>query len=282
MRMAIFGACCAFLLPLISGQAAESPLPTAGLEFPTGPGPDAPTYAVVEVVSGDLVELDLGGVRTRLRLAGVDVVSSRHRRHDDVRAFLDNLLAGERVYVTQDIAPAPPPAPTEEDEAAPAATPNADAPPEGESTRAPTAVFLFRAPDGLFVNLELVRQGYARAARDPFRYSEWFRFYQETARKHRKGLWQPQRPAAAPRTDEAAQVENPVRLPEPFTPDRPAKDPGRDTKVYITPSGTRYHRADCSFLRNTDLELTLAEAHVRGLKPCTRCDPPVLGDAAKD
>ena len=50
--------------------------------------------------------------------------------------------------------------------------------------------YLYRAPDGLFVNLEIVRQGYGQAyTRYPFKHMELFRHYEHRAQEARKGLW---------------------------------------------------------------------------------------------
>ena len=48
-----------------------------------------------------------------------------------------------------------------------------------------------------------------------------------------------------------------------------------DTIVYVTPSGTKYHRKDCSHT-TTVTSLTIQAAESRGYTPCSRCDPDVL------
>ncbi len=44
------------------------------------------------------------------------------------------------------------------------------------------------------------------------------------------------------------------------------------TIVYITPSGTKYHRADCTYT-TTVRSLTIQAAERQGYSPCSRCDP---------
>lgn len=44
--------------------------------------------------------------------------------------------------------------------------------------------------------------------------------------------------------------------------------------VYVTKSGTKYHREGCSYLSDSKTALTLAEAKEKGYAPCSRCDPP--------
>lgn len=43
--------------------------------------------------------------------------------------------------------------------------------------------------------------------------------------------------------------------------------------VYRTKSGSKYHRASCSYLRKSAIPLTKADAIARGLAPCSRCSP---------
>lgn len=53
-----------------------------------------------------------------------------------------------------------------------------------------TLAYVYRAPDGLFVNAEIIRQGYGYAyTRYPFKYLEEFREVQKFAEKAGKGLW---------------------------------------------------------------------------------------------
>lgn len=42
--------------------------------------------------------------------------------------------------------------------------------------------------------------------------------------------------------------------------------------VYRTKTGSKYHRAGCSYLKSS-IEITLSEALSRGLSPCSRCNP---------
>jgi micrococcal nuclease len=52
-------------------------------------------------------------------------------------------------------------------------------------------------------------------------------------------------------------------------------------RVYITHSGAKYHRENCSSLRNSRIPVSLAEAVRSGYEPCSLCNPPSLsGEAA--
>lgn len=48
------------------------------------------------------------------------------------------------------------------------------------------------------------------------------------------------------------------------------------TRVYITPTGECYHRKDCSYIKNSFEESTVAAAEADGYRACSRCDPDVL------
>jgi len=263
-------------------------------------------HPVVDVPAADLVVVDVAGVRTRIRLLGVAPVSRRSAGGQAAQRYLANLLRGESVYIEQELEsprPTARPSATEVDATTPAdgedttaptdatavtassgtariaTEPDADEPGE---TRAPTPLselattaYLYRAPDGLFVNLELVRQGFARPDRArPLRYSEVFAYYDAAARKHQRGQWDPAGPWNAPPPPAAPAAEASPAPTAPATAAQPAPAAAPADAVYVTPTGTRYHRANCSFLRDDRVGLTLQEAKDRGLKPCTRCRPP--------
>ena len=78
--------------------------------------------------------------------------------------FTKNLLQGESVYLRYDV--------------------------ERTDTFGRLLAYLYRAPDGLFVNLEIVRQGYGYAyTQFPFKHMELFRYYGNRARTAGKGLY---------------------------------------------------------------------------------------------
>ena len=45
--------------------------------------------------------------------------------------------------------------------------------------------------------------------------------------------------------------------------------------VYVTDSGSKYHRAGCGSLWNSSHERTLSQAIASGYGPCGNCNPPV-------
>ena len=43
------------------------------------------------------------------------------------------------------------------------------------------------------------------------------------------------------------------------------------TIVYVTRTGEKYHRAGCSYLKNSKIEINLTDAKSQGYTPCSRC-----------
>jgi hypothetical protein len=112
-----------------------------------------------------------------------------------------------------------------------------------------TLAYLYLEPGGLFVNREIVAKGFGHAYTNyPFAYLDDFRAAEHQARERRLGLWGPDRPAAAP---------------------------WAETTVYITKTGTKYHRAGCRFLAKGATPIRLAEVGTK-YHPCAVCDPPRL------
>ena len=47
------------------------------------------------------------------------------------------------------------------------------------------------------------------------------------------------------------------------------------TTVYVTPTGEKYHRENCTYL-SSKKSMTIAAAEAKGYTPCSRCDPDIL------
>ena len=107
--------------------------------------------------------------------------------------------------------------------------------------------------DGTFLNAEIIKQGYGFAYTNyPFKYMEEFRRYERESRENKRRLW-------------AREDQKTVET-------KPKADDS--TIVYITKTGKKYHRANCSNLRQSKIPITLKEACERGFSPCLRCNPP--------
>ncbi|MCK4340100.1 MAG: thermonuclease family protein [Phycisphaerae bacterium] len=230
------------LLPVAGGgEWAEDALPKPPLkDFE-----NRPAFEVLDVRAGNVLVVRLSGENRILRLIGLYAPKSGSAE-DEARAFLLRLLQGESVYVEYE----------------------QDWPLRDRQDR--FWAYAYRAPDGLFVNLELIRQGYARlSAPEPFEHQKLLRTYELWARKIQKGVWSPRAPQRVqdpPRSQPAAQRAAPAPPGQPET--------GAHVKVYVTKHGRKYHRKDCYHVRRGALELTLKEAKAKGYTPCSHCKPP--------
>tara|TARA_R110000782_G_scaffold54637_8_gene115469 strand:- start:6161 stop:6976 length:816 start_codon:yes stop_codon:yes gene_type:complete len=212
---------------------------------------------VLTVQDGDSVTLMLDGEMRRFELLGADAPewldrAETQRPHAaESRRFLTNLLLGERVLVFE---------------------------PEPGATDAlgRRRGYLFRQPDGMFVDLEIIRQGYGKVstrAAEP--YEPVLRWYERRARELDRGVWggppepepaveDPEAPAQpAPAADRAPPRPEPKPQPEPAS---------EDGFVWITRSGSKYHREGCSHLTTSRTRVprdSIRSTH----EPCKTCSP---------
>jgi micrococcal nuclease len=236
-RWAVATPACLVLVLSVYAQDASPPFPAHNFD-------QMPAYSVLQVNAQCGVSVRVESGEHTLALAGVTVPRTEPARVR-LRRFLEHLLLGEEVYVRPESAISDP--------GLPATSPEAS---------------LFRAPDGLLVNLEAVRQGYAKIHAEPAcEHIELLRHYEQRAREARKGVW------ALPSSQDQRSA----------TPSsRPAKakaaPKGEDITVYVTKTGTKYHRKGCQHLRKSSRAITLKEALAKGYEPCSRCKPPTLED----
>ncbi len=196
---------------------------------------------VLRVAAGNEVVVRLEGQEATIRLIGTYVPQTVPEA-DEARTSVTRLLAGEAVFVAYE--------------------PNWS--PRDREGR--VWAYAYRAPDGLFVNLELVRQGYARvSSAEPFEHQKLLRAYERFAQKNGKGLWSAKaarepasRPAVAPTSAPAAEEQA----------------TGDDVVVYVTEHGRKYHTQNCQHVRRGAAAVTLKEAKARGCSQCSRCKPP--------
>ena len=151
-------------------------------------------YPVTRIIDGDTIEIRYAGKLTSVVLIGVDTPETVHPQKPvepfgkEATAFTSNLLLGESVYLRFDG--------------------------NRTDTYGRLLAYLYRAPDGLFVNLEVVRQGYGKVYTVfPFKHKTLFQHYSGQAQQARRGLWSAEQPKAA--------------------------------TVYITRTGAKYHRSSC-------------------------------------
>ncbi len=125
---------------------------------------------VERVIDGDTIRIDYNGKSESVRLIGVDT-PEMNDRDEELRVlakraaeFTRGLLAGKSVYLQFDR--------------------------ERRDKFGRLLAYVYRAPDRLFVNLELVRLGYSRAyTKYPFKYSALFREHERQAKAEGLGVW---------------------------------------------------------------------------------------------
>lgn len=205
---------------------------------------DREPYAVVDVSGPTEVVVQMGGERATVRLIGTYVPNAGAGKTAATR-FLERLLTGEHVYVIYE----------------------PDWPLHDREGR--TWAYVYRAPEGLFVNLELLRQGYARyAAAGPLALRDSMETYERHARRLQKGLWHP----------DYAKSDAPTPAPDAVatkTDDAPPAEPAAaDEVVYATEHGSKYHRKECHHVREGAHALKISDARAAGLTPCRVCNPP--------
>jgi endonuclease YncB( thermonuclease family) len=220
-RAARVGALAFLLLPglLAQVQPGGATIPPS---VPTRDLSKLDAWRVRSIKDGESLLVERDGKTRSVRLLGIQVAAPEA---DLVEAALDSLLRAEHVYLDFQ---------------------------DGSATRR-DAAYVFRAPDGLLVNLELVRQGLATVAPQPkFALLAVFQEYEKHARENGRGLWRPVGPPAT--ADDGGA-------------DRPAS---AVSTVYVTAGGKRYHASTCSFAKNA-IPITLADARNKGYDACSRC-----------
>ncbi len=152
------------LLVISSCSPQGRPRPAPGLP----PGEDA---RVTRVVDGDTIEVVLGGRKERVRLIGIDTPETKDPRRP-VECFgkeaarrTAQLVGGEWVRLSFDV--------------------------EVRDKYGRLLAYVYRLRDGLFLNLALVREGFALVYTVPpnLAHQEEFLQAQRRAREEGRGLW---------------------------------------------------------------------------------------------
>jgi micrococcal nuclease len=126
---------------------------------------------VVRVVDGDTIEVQLGATREKVRYIGVDTPETKDPAMAvqcygrQASAFNARLVAGEQVRLVRDV--------------------------EARDRYGRLLAYVFRVRDGLFVNAELTRRGYAQPLpiAPDVRHADRFAELARDARQQGRGLW---------------------------------------------------------------------------------------------
>lgn len=209
------------------------------------------TGQVTNVVDGDTLKVAIGGPVETIRLIGVDTPETVHPNKPveffgkEASAFTRRMAEGQLVRLEAD----------------------AQGTDRDKYGRLLRYVFL---PDGKLLNAEIISQGYGHAyTRFPFSRMEEFRALERQAREANRGLWGAAGDPAGP------SIEKPDAKLAPGPPADPA------ATVYVTRSGTKYHREGCRHLSKSAIPLPLNEAAGR-YAPCSACSPPRLQEGTSE
>jgi micrococcal nuclease len=194
---------------------------------------------VVGVTDGDTIQVMRQGAPERVRLAGIDCPEFGQSYGSRAKQMTSALAFGEQVTVKT----------------------------QGKDKYGRTLGEVI-LPDGRSLNKELVRQGmawwYRQYSSDP----ELHRAEVE-ARQRRLGLWNDPN-AVAPWDWRHGRTSSNQAV---------TKEPGAsqaaqsvEQTVYVTRTGTKYHRAGCRYLRGGGIPMPLKEAMQR-YSPCSVCNP---------
>ena len=123
-------------------------------------------YPVKRIIDGDTIVVIIEGKPDKVRLVGVDSPEKGEPYAKQATQWMDNLLRGEHVYLVKD-------------------------PKQKDPDRwGRVLAHVYRAPDGMFVSAELIRQGYAKAyTKLPSQYLVQFRALEKFAKQAGKGTW---------------------------------------------------------------------------------------------
>jgi endonuclease YncB( thermonuclease family) len=220
--------------------AQPVPTPTGERSAPARDFSGAPSYKVLRIVDGTSFVVNFDTQPLTVKLIGVENPQAVSSQPKDVRDRLEkqslqhttDLLQGKAVYLEQE----------------------QGQPPLDSAGR--TLVYAYRAPDGLFVNQDLIAKGQGRVSpRRTFRLFDTFRSEEQKARAAKVGLW-------ADSADSSAAKSK----------DEDEKDAGPESLVVVRGS-KKYHRQSCRLAAKGAKPVTAAEVKDKKLEPCQVCKP---------
>lgn len=203
-----------------------------------------PSGRVTRILDENTLLIEIDGKITRYDLLGVSgALQVKHQRELCADA-LKRLLLEEEIVIQHD--------------------------PRGEYTPANRrAGYIFRAKDALCVNLEIIRNGYARHTDAGMSvHLDAFAHAQRRAESLKLGIWDPN--ANIITLDDEPDTQPAQTKPQPAP--APATLTTPTNSIYITPHGKKYHRKDCPHLTDAakpTTRETIKDSH----QPCKTCEP---------
>lgn len=188
------------------------------------------------VIDGDTFAVDDG---EKIRLIGIDCPESGRWYADQATALLDSLLSDKELRFEYG---------------------------NDRNDRYGRTLAYVYVDDTLLINLELIKRGVATALlRYPHGREAQFLDAELIARRAGVGMWGST--SAGLKTTAAAVLPQTE-----VAPTLPKREPIDET-VYITKSGSKYHRAGCSYLKKSKIPISKKDAIARGYTPCSKCRP---------
>ena len=137
----------------------------------TNPTQSQTDYKVIRVIDGDTFDIIYEDQTTSVQLVGVDTPETKaNPTHppepygEEATAFLREFVLDKSIYLRFDVSK------------------------RDKYNR--LLGYVYRTSDDIFVNLEIIREGYGEVdKRYPFKYEELFTDYESRAKTDRKGLW---------------------------------------------------------------------------------------------
>lgn len=226
---------------------------------------DTPTqqaYKVKRVVDGASLVALVDGKELVIRLIGVDTPEPSDAQQavadygEQSRQFVKDMLGGKSVFLEYE------PGSAKLDKAG------------------RTLAYVYRSPDRLFVNQEIIRQGYGHTyAKYPFKHLEAFRSNERAAKEAGKGLWAQGAQIVSDVQPAQPGVEAPARREQSPAEVQPAKTPAKvsenkqEITVYVTRTGEKYHQDGCRYLSRSRIPMSLKDAKL-SYTACSVCRPP--------
>lgn len=203
-----------------------------GCEHSTGRQTDA--AKVTRVVDGDTIVVSVKGAQYKVRLIGINTPERGRPYYKEATEKTEELVLGKEVRLEKDVS---------------------------ETDKYGRLLRYVYAGD-LFVNAELVKQGYAQQYTYPpdVKYADLFRKLAREARENELGLWGPEE--AAPADESEAQSTGSSKA--------------ENRKLIGNIKSKIYHQPDCSSVKkikpeNATFLNSTADAESAGYRPCKIC-----------
>ncbi|NLH40116.1 MAG: thermonuclease family protein [Elusimicrobia bacterium] len=213
---------------------------------------------IISVADGDTLTVECDNKQIEVRLDGIDAPETNQSYGDKATEFLSSLVFDKTVNLIE----------------------------KGKDKYGRTLGVILLS-DGRILNREIVKEGFAWHYKQYSNDTTLNKLEKEAKSSH-KGLWNDVDPTApwdfrhsteiidetssAKIKSDSNQKPSTSQKTQEFKPEK--KSEQKEIIVYITRTGTKYHRVGCQYLRKSVIPISLKEAKNRGYLPCSRCNPP--------